>query len=133
MYKGTIISLITIMTPLSHLSHPYNIFQFCLILILKPYPYDIIIRIITLIYYYTYYTYDIIIRIITLITLIHIISVTFASRKDVTHAVTRKYIYSSGLLARVGGGRRAADVPGKRDLSPPRPPSLKHSPTARVL
>jgi hypothetical protein len=44
-----------------------------------------------------------------------------------------KYIYSSRLLAEVDGGRRAAEVPGYRDLSPPRPPSLKHSPTARVL
>ncbi len=66
MYNGTIVSLITIMTPLSHLSHPYDTFQFCSLLIIKHNPYDIIIRIITLIYYYTYYTYDIIIRIITL-------------------------------------------------------------------
>ncbi len=66
MYKSTIISLITIMTPLSHLSHPYDTFEFCPVLILKPYPYDIIIRIITLIY------------IITLITIIHIIFVTIS-------------------------------------------------------
>ena len=32
-----------------------------------------------------------------------------------------KYIYSSGLLAGVGDGRRAADAPGYRDLSPPPP------------
>ena len=32
-----------------------------------------------------------------------------------------KYIYSSGLLAKVGSGRRAADVPGHRDLSPAPP------------
>ena len=32
-----------------------------------------------------------------------------------------KYIYSSGFLAEVGGGRRAADVPGYRNLSPPPP------------
>ena len=35
------------------------------------------------------------------------------------HAVNR--FYCSGLLAGVGGSRRAADVPGYRDLSPPPP------------
>ena len=36
-----------------------------------------------------------------------------------SHMLSRcKYIYSSGLLAKVGSGRRAADVPGHRDLSP---------------
>ena len=51
-----------------------------------------------------------------------------------SHMLSRcNYFYSSGLLAGVGSGRRAADAPGYRDLSPPRPPSLKHSPTARVL
>jgi hypothetical protein len=53
------------MTQLSHLSHPYDTFHFCLLLIIKHYPYDIILHIITFIY------------IITLITIIYIIIVTF--------------------------------------------------------
>jgi len=44
-----------------------------------------------------------------------------------------KYIYSSGLLAGVGGSRRAADAPGAVTCPRPRPPGLKHSSTARVL
>jgi hypothetical protein len=60
-YNGTIISLISIITQLSHLSHTYDTFQFCLLLIIKHYTYDIIIHIITFIY------------IITLITITHII------------------------------------------------------------
>ncbi len=67
MYNGTIISLIPIMTHLSHLSHPYDTFQFCLLLIIKHNPYDIIIHIITLIYFMT---------LITIILFIHIIKVT---------------------------------------------------------
>ena len=49
MYNGTIISLTFIITLLSHLSHTYDIFQFFLHLIIKHYPYDNIIYIITFI------------------------------------------------------------------------------------
>jgi hypothetical protein len=49
----------------------------------------------------------------------HLVPHTFLQVGKTSHMLSRcKYIYSSGLLAKVGSGRRAADVPGHRDLSP---------------
>ena len=49
-------------------------------------------------------------------------SLPFLQVGKTSHMLSRcNYIYSSGLLAGVGGGRRAADAPGYRDLSPPPP------------
>ncbi len=92
MYNGTIISLISIMTQLSHLSHPYDTFQFCLLFIIKHYTYDIIIHII---------------YIITLITIIHIIFVTIPvfnvrSSCDGPEAGHKTWVHEQGLRTNQG-------------------------------
>jgi hypothetical protein len=92
-YNGTIIHIISIIAQLYHLSHPYDAFRFCLLLIIKHNPYDIIMHIISLITILT------LITIITLITLNCIVVISCiqwweveGSRGGMPPSITAKYI-----------------------------------------